>query len=103
MQDRIPTHPGRVKLTPVTGEENTYDMERADGPVQEGTPLNKATLLTDDTETAIWGDAQNRTVDEALKAVNYQIGDTLTTARTDLGDNWLLCNALAALKTGFLE
>lgn len=22
----------------------------------------------------------------------YQIGDTLTTARTDLGDNWLLCN-----------
>lgn len=92
MQDRIPTYPGRVKLTPVTGEENTYDMERADGPVQEGTPLNKSTFLTDSTETAIWGDAQNRTVDEALKAVNYQIGDTLTTVRTDLGDNWLLCN-----------
>lgn len=92
MQDRIPTYPGRVKLTPVTGEENIYDMERADDPVQNGTPLNKNTLLTDETEEAIWGDAQDRTVDDALSAVNYQIGDTLTTARTDLGDSWLLCN-----------
>lgn len=92
MQDRIPTYPGRVKLTPVAGEENIYDMERADEPVQNGTPLNKNTLLTDETEEAIWGDAQDRTVDDALSAVNYQIGDTLTTARTDLGDNWLLCN-----------
>lgn len=49
MQDRIPTYPGRVKLTPVTGEENTYDMERADGPVQEGTPINAWTLLENDT------------------------------------------------------
>lgn len=92
MQDRIPTYPGRVKLTPVTGEENIYDMERADEPTQVGTPLNKATLLTDSTETAIWGDAQDRTVDEALKALNHQIGDTLTTVRTNLDDSWLLCN-----------
>lgn len=51
MQDRVPLYPGRVKLTPVSGQENTYDMVRADEPTQEGTPLNKATLLKDTTAT----------------------------------------------------
>ena len=40
--DRIPTYPGRVKMTPVSGQTNVYDMERADSPVEVGTPLNKA-------------------------------------------------------------
>jgi hypothetical protein len=40
--DRIPTHPGRVKLTPVEGQENTFDMVRADEPIEVGTPINKA-------------------------------------------------------------
>ena len=40
--DRISTYPGRVKLIPVPGQENTYDMVRADGPVESGTPINKA-------------------------------------------------------------
>lgn len=44
VEDRIPTYPGRVKLTPVAGETNTYDMTRADLPIAEGTPLNKALL-----------------------------------------------------------
>lgn len=39
--DRVPTHPGRVKLIPVAGQANTYDMVRADEPVVEGTPINK--------------------------------------------------------------
>lgn len=47
MQDRVPTYPGRVKLIPVLGQENTYEMVRADEPTQEGTPLNKANLLQD--------------------------------------------------------
>lgn len=47
MQDRIPLYPGRVKLTPVSGQENTYDMVRADEPTQVGTALSKANLLTD--------------------------------------------------------
>lgn len=37
-----------------------------DEPTEAGTPLNKATLLSDTTEVAIWGNAANRTVDEAL-------------------------------------
>lgn len=48
MQDRIATYPGRVRLTPVTGETDVYDLERADEPIQSGTPINKQTLLTDE-------------------------------------------------------
>lgn len=39
--DRVPTYPGRIKLTPVHGQSNVYDMIRADSPVEEGTPINK--------------------------------------------------------------
>ena len=53
MQNRIPTYPGRVTLTPVAGQTNTYDLVRADQPTQDGTPLNKATLLSDDAVTAL--------------------------------------------------
>ena len=49
MKDRVPLYPGRVKLTPVSGQENVYDMVRADQPTQEGDPLNKSTFLTDNT------------------------------------------------------
>ena len=41
VEDRISTYPGRVTLTPVNGEANTYDMKRADMPIVEGTPVNK--------------------------------------------------------------
>lgn len=40
--DRVPTYPGRVRMTPVAGQENTYDMVRADDPIEPGTPINKA-------------------------------------------------------------
>lgn len=66
MKDRIPLYPGRVKLNPVTGQENTYDMVRADEPTQEGTPLNKATLLKDDTAEALGLTSEDPTVNEAL-------------------------------------
>lgn len=44
IKDRIPTYPGRVQLVPVDGQPNVYDMSRADAPIEEGTPINKATL-----------------------------------------------------------
>ena len=40
--DRVPKYPGRVILSPVAGQANTYDMVRADEPMTEGTPLDKA-------------------------------------------------------------
>ena len=54
MQDRVPLYPGRVTLTPVSGQANTYDLVRADQPTQEGTPINKASLLKD-TTAALFG------------------------------------------------
>lgn len=47
MKDRISLYPGRVKLVPVEGQENTYDMVRADSPTDPGTSLSKANLLSD--------------------------------------------------------
>ena len=73
MQDRVSLYPGRVKLEPVAGQANFYDLTRADQPTQEGTPLNKANLLSDATETAMFGASANRTVDEAFAGLAAQI------------------------------
>ena len=42
--DRVPLNPGRIKLIPIDGLEDIFDMERADNPSVDGTPINKATL-----------------------------------------------------------
>lgn len=39
--DRVPTYIGRIKLVPVSGSDNLFDMSRADEPTVEGTPINK--------------------------------------------------------------
>lgn len=41
-KDRIPTHAGRVKLSPVDGQPDTFTMTRVDDPTEEGTPIDKA-------------------------------------------------------------
>jgi len=67
MNDRIPTYPGRVLISPENGAAPFYAvMTMADEPTQAGTPPTKANLLTDDTETAIFGNTENRTVNNAL-------------------------------------
>ena len=66
MRDRTSTYPGRIKLTPVSGQADTYDMERADEPINEGTPLNKATLLSDETAAALELSGDDPTVNDAL-------------------------------------
>lgn len=43
-KDRVPTHTGRVRLTPVSGQTDLFIMERADEPIEKGTPLDKATF-----------------------------------------------------------
>lgn len=49
MQDRAPVYPGRVKLVPVSGTTDTFDLVMADEPLVEGTPPTTANLLTDAT------------------------------------------------------
>ena len=68
MKDRIPTYPGRIQLTAVNEEGTIFDMVRADEPTQEGTLLNKATLLTDATATQLGLSSSDPTVNEALAA-----------------------------------
>lgn len=72
MQDRVPLYPGRVTLTPVAGQANTYDMARADQPTQEGTPLNKATLLKDAT-AAKFGKDTGAVPDEVLDVLSKSV------------------------------
>lgn len=44
-KDRVVEHPGRVRLTPVAGEADVYDMTREEGTIiQEGTRLSAENL-----------------------------------------------------------
>lgn len=74
MKDRVPLYPGRVTLTPVSGQANTYDLTRADQPTQEGTPLNKASLLKDAT-AALYGLGTDAVPDDAFHLLSrFQSG-----------------------------
>lgn len=67
MKDRVPLYPGRVRLTPVSGQANTYDMIRADEPQEPGTPLNKANLLSDETAKKLgFAETEDPSVNDAF-------------------------------------
>lgn len=85
MQDRVSLYPGRVKLEPVAGQANTYDLTRADQPTQEGTPLSKANLLSDATAAAIKALLASQTEDPAtpnaaLNILAHAVEDVATVA-----------------------
>lgn len=69
MQDRVPLYPGRIILTPVAGQANTYDMVRADQPTQDGTPLNKATFWKDAT-AALFGLGVDSVPDDGFQVLS---------------------------------
>ena len=91
MRDRNPRYPGRVRLMPVDEENHIYDLERADEPTQQGTPLDKNTLLRDET-VARFGGNSDMTVDAAINAImdelGLKIGDVVQTTG-DVPDGWL--------------
>lgn len=88
-KDRVPTHAGRVKLTPVSGQENTFDMVRADVPIVKGTPIDKATL-----DSII----QSRLTGRFYSLTpTYTIKDTTTGSTTPLPtSNWELNGVTSA-------
>ena len=58
---------------------------------------NSGQVLLDSDARVTTGLDSGSTLDDALQSVvkdggAFQVGDTLTTARTNLGDKWLLCN-----------
>lgn len=81
MQDRVPLYPGRVKLNPVSGQANTFDLVRADQPTQEGTPLNKASLLNDAT-AALYGLPNTAVPDDVLSKIKPLIDSANANANT---------------------
>lgn len=96
--DRVPRYPGRVILTPVSGQANTYDLQRADDPIQEGTPINKALF------ESIEGDITTTRTDLMEEiAAQIKIGDISLTVRTDKGNNWLPCDGRTIAESEYPE
>lgn len=74
MADRIVQFPNRIRLTPVSGQANVYDVERQEGTVtQQGTPLNAETLVHKD--QLILGKNIRITPDGATTKRSIQLGD----------------------------
>lgn len=92
MQDRVSLYPGRVKLEPVAGQANLYDLTRADQPTQEGTPLNKASLLSDATAARL-GLGTSAVPDDVLARVPFAevrvVADVDTTVTMSRGETTL--------------
>ena len=104
MKDRQPTQilaNGAIRYG-IYNADGTLDsyvyMRREDAPTVEGTPLCKATLLSDTTEAQIWRGAEKpdeTTVDKALAKLaegTAKVGDVLITGRTNLSEAWLPCD-----------
>ena len=96
MKDRIPTYPGRVKLIPVEGQENTYTLTMADEPTQEGMALTKANLIHDETIKELY--FPNDMTDE--EAANKTIADAFSMISTRLSIQLILINDLTAKING---
>lgn len=80
MKNRVPANPGRVLITPEDGSAAFYAvLTRADNPTEAGDPLNKATLLKDDT-AALYGLDATAVPDEVLAAARSLISTAQSTA-----------------------
>lgn len=68
--DRVPAYPGRIKLTPVEGQENVYDMVRMDQPTQPGTPINKVLFdsIRNNLQSAVYTESERKQMGEAWQS-----------------------------------
>lgn len=90
MKDRIPYsgQEGRIKLTfEDDGSERYATAEMADNPIEEGTELNKANLLSDDTSLLMGIDpSEDPTPDTALQALHNEANAAVGAARAIILD-----------------
>lgn len=94
MKDRVPQNPGRMLITPENGIAPYFaKVERADNPVEAGTPMNKAALLKDATATAL-GLSTTAVPDDALKKLMLPRGIIVnwSGAANAIPSGWALCN-----------
>ena len=69
---------------------------------------NSGQVLLDTTAQAATNLPSGKTLNDALQHITkdgggFQVGDTLTTARTNLGDKWLLCNGATISSSNYPE
>jgi len=69
MLDRVATNPHRYKLTEVDVPNLIYDLEFAGDVTTAGTPLSKATLLSDETAVGFGLVGSTATIDDVLKTI----------------------------------
>ena len=102
MQDRIGTNDlanGAVRygVYDASGNRLRYEWIRPDDePLEDGTPLNRETLLSSEAEAVVWpasGKPANPTVNDAMDKLMEakEVGDILTTVRV-LSAPWHACD-----------
>lgn len=80
MKDRSVEFPNRYRLTKVAGTNDIYDLIPAPGDVtDEGTYINKATLLKDST-AALYGLGEDAVPDDVMAMLKSLVDDAQTTA-----------------------
>ena len=95
MKDRIVQYPNRIKLTAVDADNGIFDVERYSGTItQEGTKLNKNTLLKDETASK-FGLNSDATPDDVLNEIAdngvLEVGDIKLSLKQQ-GANFIQCN-----------
>src|SRR5574344_1061140 len=75
MNDRTPTKPGRVLITPESGVPYYAVLTMADEPTQEGTPPTKANLLSDATAAKLGGVATPNAAFDLLSRFHAGLGN----------------------------
>lgn len=108
MYDRVPTKPGRMKITPEDGSTPFFaTVEMADEPSVVGTPLNKATFLSDET-AALFGLGAEAVPDDVLQSIvsgNWysfvHTGTVLWFASATAPDGFLACDGSAISRTTY--
>lgn len=102
MRDRestkiLPNGAARYGIYDASGSLLRYEYIRLeDEPTVQGSLWNRANVLPDDTVARIFDSVgespDDPQVKDALDRLNHQVGEIITTRRTDLGDHWALCN-----------
>ena len=83
MMDRVSANPGRMLITPEDGSAPFYaTLSMADNPTVLGTPLNKASLLTDAT-AALFGLGTDAVPDDVLEKISKSSWRVCGTAAID--------------------
>lgn len=90
MRATLPATYEEFKQAAGAGEQTLDVMFNAPGWQQQPTFLNKQNLGQDKT-MAVYNRGPEGTVDDLFQSV-FAVGDIKVSARTDLGDHWLLCN-----------